>query len=98
MASEKAIRGVGSKGLVMSHNYQVKVSEPTSKQARRNRRTIRNTALASLICLVTSIGLTLALRRTQGSDAAPILFLVVIGVIANRFGTTGGILGLLVGT
>lgn len=63
----------------------------------RRRIAIRNTAIGSGICTAAAVIITIVLRNMRGTDSLPLLFLVVVGLIAHRFGTSSAILGLITG-
>jgi K+-sensing histidine kinase KdpD len=58
---------------------------------------LRNVALGSAVCTGAAIMITIVSRNLRGTDALPLLFLVVVGLVAHRFGTSSAILGLVEG-
>jgi K+-sensing histidine kinase KdpD len=58
---------------------------------------VRNTAIGSAICTAAAVIVTLLLRNVHDTDSLPLLFLIVVGLVAHRFGTSSGILGLVIG-
>ena len=77
---------------------KVHAENPEEVPSLRSRRiALRNTAIGSTICTVAAVIVTLLLRNVRNTDSLPLLFLIVVGLVAHRFGTSSGIVGLVMG-
>lgn len=58
---------------------------------------VRNTAVGFAICAASAVAVSLLLRHVPFIDSLPFAFLAIVALVAHRFGTPSGILGLLGG-
>lgn len=59
--------------------------------------TLRDATLGFVACAAAAGVITAFLRRSSGVESLPLLFLVIVAVVAHRFGTSGAIVGLVSG-
>jgi K+-sensing histidine kinase KdpD len=78
--------------------FSEQVQQLASKTPALRNPAVRNTTMGFLLCIALAAVVSGLLRTASGVESLPLLFLMIVAVVAHRFGTSGAILGLIGGS